>query len=210
MTFALAGLYGSHLHLPRILPSVLLFLLTVVGVMLPATGAAATPARIGQFWRFASVALLALSIPAAIERREEMRMPNEANQHPVYAWAHRTTAPGARFLIEQNSSSARYAKAISPQLMRLVGRRAVVASRDFPFRDSSLRPWFQTWVVALDHNRPNRVETATVSDLRAICRTLPYDYVVRAHPLPANSLPEVARFGPANGLDELHVYRVCG
>lgn len=159
--------------------------------------------------RIAIPCLLAAAIPFAVFRHSATILPNAENQHPVYRWARNHTPGEARFLVEQFASDYNYGVAISPQLMRLVGRRAVVASRDYPFRDSDARAWLRTWIIGLDHGRRDRVESASALELRSICESLPYEYVLRRRPLPIGSLPEVARFNPANGIGVLHVYRSC-
>ncbi len=209
--FVLAGPYASHFGFPLAGASALLLLAAVVGATgVKGESAVDHGARIAPVWRLAIVALIVMAIPIGLARAEFMRIPDQSNQHPVYGWAAKNTPVEARFLVEQNSSDGRYGAAISPQLMRLVGRRAVVASRDYPFRDTAASYWLRTWVVALDHGRADRVEKASAQALAAICQTLPYDYVVRRHPLPEGILPEVKAFGPAKGIDRLHVYKVCG
>jgi hypothetical protein len=210
LAFALAGYYGKRLGVPLADASALLLASAILG-MLPwqIVGRAADERDIQLVWRVAILGLLAASVPAALARQEYMRIPSQVNQHPVYAWAARSTPRDARFLVEQSSSDGRYAEAISPQLMRLVGRRAVVASRDFPFRDADERAWLRTWVAALDHGHADRVERATADDLKAICGQLPYDYVVRRAPLPDGQLKQVASFGAVGGIAPLRVYEVC-
>lgn len=216
--FALAGFYGGKMGATPIGAAVVLLGAAVLGVVSAsrsgltsgqtAAGTAGDP--MPAIIRLAIPALAVASVPPAMTRYPMMILPTAANQHPLYGWANRATPPDARFLVEQFSSDHAYASAISPQLMRLVGRRAVLASRDFPFRDSDGRQWLETWVVGLDHGKVDRVETATFPQLQAICRRLPYDYVVRSHSLPAGRAVEAARFTPVNGVAPLHVYRVCG
>jgi hypothetical protein len=207
---ALAGYYGRSLGFPLDGASALLLGSAVLGALPRRVRApAADDGAILQIWRLAIFGILAAAIPAGLARFEFTRIPDQANQHPIYAWAAQSTANNARFLVEQMSSDGHYAGVISPQLMRLVGRRAVVASRDYPFRDSDSRAWLTTWSVALDHGRADRLEQASAEDLRAICTQLPYDYVVRRHPLPGGELREAASFGPAAGIGQLHVYEVC-
>lgn len=207
--FVLAGPYSSVVGISPIVPAAILLLVAILA------SAAATPitetddAGAVFVLRLAVPVLLVMAIPLMIVRHPAMILPTVANQHPVYSWARGATPPNARFLVEQVSSDQRYSASISPQLMRLVGRRAVIASRDFPFRDSNARAWLQTWVVGLDHGRKDRVETASAAQLLAICGSLPFDYVLRQRPLPAGRFPEVARFGAANGVATLHVYRIC-
>lgn len=212
--FALAGDYGSKLGVKPVEAAVVLLGATILGAV-AASRSGPIAARtvfdpMSAIVRLAIPTLVIASAPLAIVRKPMMILPTISNQHPLYEWASRATAPNARFLVEQVSSDPAYAKAISPQLMRLVGRRAVLASRDFPFRDSDGRRWLETWVVGLDHGKADRVETATVLELKAICRRLPYDYVVRSKPLPAEGAVEAARFASAGGVGPLHVYRVCG
>ena len=207
---ALAGYYGQRLGLPLEGASALLLGSAVLG-SLPRRDRvpAAEDGAILLVWRLAIFGLLAAAIPAGLARHEYMQIPERANQHPVYAWASEATPPNSRFLVEQMSSDGHYAEVISPQLMRLVGRRAVVASRDYPFRDSDARAWLRTWVVALDHGRADRVERASAHDLRAICARLPYDYVVRRTPPPGGHLKQAASFGSTRGIGPLQVYEVC-
>lgn len=210
LSFALAGYYGRRLGVPLYDASALLLASAVLGALPWGKRDAAANDRATMLaWRLAIVGLLAAAIPAGVARHEYMQIPDGANQHPVYAWAARSTPPNSRFLVEQMSSDGHYAEVISPQLMRLVGRRAVVASRDYPFRDQDARAWLTTWGVALDHGRADRVERASARDLQAICARLPYDYVVRRSPLPEGQLRQVASFGPAAGIGQLRVYEVC-
>lgn len=199
--YAAAGPVGARLHLGPVVPAALL---------LAAPAAALTALRLRlprAVWTLAALAL-ALAAPAAgWLRRGEMTIPTAATSHPLYAWAQASTPPEARFLIEQFSSDAAYGAAISPQRMRLIGHRAVAASRDYPFAEADIRPWYRTWVVALDHGRTGRVETATIGELAAICQALPYDYVVRARPLPGAE-PEIS-FPAWHGVPAISVYRTC-
>jgi len=209
LSFALAGLYGRRLGFPMEAAAALLLASAVLGA-LPRRGPdrSTNEQSILLAWRIAVVVLLVAAVPAGVARHDFMRIPDRANQHPLYAWAAERTPANARFLVEQASSDGHYSDVISPQLMRLVGRRAVVASRDYPFRDSDERTWLKTWVVALDHGRADRVESASADDLRAICSRLPYDYVVRRTPLPGG-LPQAAQFQAAKGIGPLYVYEAC-
>lgn len=210
--FALAGPYGSRAGVSPIAVAALLLAGTIAEIRGSGRSANAESAEagIGVVLRLAIPCLLVMAAPLVMARQSLMTLPTVANQHPVYAWARVATLPGARFLVEQVSSDQRYGLAISPQLMRLVGRRAVVASRDFPFRDSDARAWLKTWAIGLDHGRRDRVESASLADLRTICRSFPYDYVIRQRPLSGSSIQEVVRFGATKGIGDLHVYRTCG
>ena len=64
----------------------------------------------------------------------------------------------AVFPLVQFTSEKAYYNIITPQKMRLVGRASVVASMDYPFADSDLRPWYRTWSIALGHGKMNFVE----------------------------------------------------
>ncbi len=213
MAFALAGSLDTRIGSHPIAAAFLLLAAAIAGL--------ATSRRPGQkdtnsagiginlILRLAIPGLLVAAIPFAVDRLPAMTLPHPENQHPVYLWSKKYTPGDARFLVEQFASDYNYGLAISPQLMRLVGRRAVIASRDYPFRDSDARSWLTTWIVGLDHGRYDRVESASAMELRSICRSLPYDYVLRQRPLPPHSLREVARFNPTNGIGVLHVYRSC-
>jgi len=206
---SLAGYYGQRLGFPLAGASALLLGSAVLGVLPRRDPLARDDDAIMVVWKFAILVLLVAAVPAGFARLEFARIPDQANQHPVYAWAAHSTLPNARFLVEQMPSDGHYASVISPQIMRLVGRRAVVASRDYPFRDSDARPWLVTWAVALDHGRADRVERASTEELRAICTRLPYDYVVRRTPLPAGELRQAASFANTAGIGRLYVYEVC-
>jgi hypothetical protein len=158
-------------------------------------------------WTLGAVALIIAAIPVAVVRREEMRIPDALHSHALYRWARDATPRDTRFLIEQFSINQAYSRALSPQKMRLIGRRAVVASRDYPFAETDIRPWYRTWVTALNHGVPNRVESADLAVLAEICRQLPFDYVVRAHPL-AGAKP-VVQFVAQQGVGVIFVYRPC-
>lgn len=213
MAFALAGSLGSRIGNHSIAAAFLLLAAAIAGFatsrlsLQKETNSAGI--GIDLILRIAIPGLLVAAIPFAVVRYPATILPNAENQHPVYRWAKTHTPREARFLVEQFASDNNYGVAISPQLMRLVGRRAVVASRDYPFRDSDARAWLRTWIVGLDHGRHDRVDSASAMELRSICRSLPYEYVLRQRPLPIGSLLEVARFKPANGIGVLHVYRSC-
>lgn len=201
LAYGLAGPVGARLGLGPV-PAAL--------VLLAAPAAARAPLKVrlpSAVWTLAALGLALAALPAGWLRRDAMTIPTAATSHPLYGWAARATPAEARFLVEQFSSDAAYSRAISPQAMRLIGRRAVVASRDYPFAEADIRPWYETWVVALDHGRVDRVESAGVTELAAICRALPYDYVVRARPLPGAE-PEVS-FPPWRGVPAISVYRTC-
>ncbi|MGL4542163.1 MAG: hypothetical protein ACRCUI_06605, partial [Polymorphobacter sp.] len=166
------------------------------------------PARLPAWtWTVLAVALAALALPNAAVRRDAFVIPTAANSHALYRWAQTSTPENARFLVEQVPGRFAYGLAISPQHMRLIGRRAVVASRDYPFAETDIRPWYRTWVIGLGHGSPDHVEHASAATLGQICDVLPFDYVVRATPL-AGMTP-VATFPPQHGIGAIFVYRPC-
>ena len=69
------------------------------------------------------------------------------------------------------------------------------------------RAWLATWAIGLDHGRRDFIETASPAQIADICRTLPFDYLVRVHPL-TGQIP-VMTFAPAQGLPRVQVYRPC-
>ncbi len=204
----LASDYGVGLHLSPVIPAGLLLATAVLGWVFPRReGEALVPPV--WLWPLAAAGLIAMAIPAAWVRRDWFVMPTPQNQHPLYAWA-REHARGSKFLVEQFTTEKAYYDLITPQKMRLIGRAAVVASMDYPFADSDQRPWYRTWSVALDHGKKDFVETADPATLKAICKTLPYDYVVREHPLaPGSGFAEVASFPAYRGVGPIHVYSAC-
>lgn len=211
--FLLTGPVGVRLHAP-VEASAIVLLTAALVALIPAKLPTDGPAdRVAAGYRLGWLPVIALLLVIGGERfysrHGAMVLPTTANQHPLYGWALKETKPDARFLIEQFSDDYRYVGAISPQAMRLVGRRAVIASRDFPFRESTMRPWLQTWAVALGHGKPDFVDTITPAQIADICRALPFDYIVRREPLPEGTLPEVKTFAPAHGVGEIHVYRSC-
>jgi hypothetical protein len=151
--------------------------------------------------------MVALALPNARARRDELVIPTAANSHQVYQWARVNTAPDARFLVEQFPTRLAYGRVLTPQRMRLIGRRSVVASLDYPFAEADLRPWYNTWVIGLGHGEHGFVEKADLAKLQHICAQLPFDYVVRAKPL-VGATP-VAQFAPQQGVGSIFVYRPC-
>lgn len=205
---ALASVYGLALNLSPVVPALLALASAAICWVLPARGEPAQGAP-AWVWPLAAAGLILMAIPAGWVRREWFVIPTPENQHPLYAWA-RANAQGSKFLVEQFTTKKAYYGAITPQKMRLIGRASVVASMDYPFADNDLRPWYRTWSVALGHGRKDFVESADPATLQNICRTLPYDYVVREHPLPLGSgFPEVVSFPAWKGLGPIHVYRAC-
>ncbi|MGD9811788.1 MAG: hypothetical protein AB7U35_10715 [Sphingobium sp.] len=208
------GAVGLRLHLPMEAGAAILLIAALalwLPPRLPTDGigdAMARNYRLG--WLPVIALLLAITAERVWSRHGAMVMPTVANQHPLYGWAKTQTPPDARFLVEQFSGDYRYVGAVSPQAMRLIGRRAVVASRDYPFRETAILPWYDSWRLGLNHGEPDFVDKATAAQLSAICRALPYDYVVRREPLPAGTLTEVKTFAPAHGIGELHVYSLQG
>jgi len=151
--------------------------------------------------------LAALSPAAAYMRRHELVIPRAENQHPLYAWARQSTAEDAVFLVDQNGAY-RFSMAIDPQRMRLVARRAVVASKDFPFLDADMVPWNERWQAALGGGAPGFVSKADGETLAAIAAEFPFDYVVRDAPLDDARFPLAQAFPPAKGAPEIYVYMV--
>jgi hypothetical protein len=153
-------------------------------------------------------ALLALSPAAIYVRRHELVMPRVGNQHPLYAWATRETLSDAVFLVDQNGKSA-FTRAIDPQRMRLVGRRAVVASKDFPFLDKDIAPWNERWQAALGGGAPRFVSRADAAALAEIAARFRVDYVVRDAPLADDPRFQMAHvFASAAATGEIYVYAV--
>jgi hypothetical protein len=149
--------------------------------------------------------LAALSPAAAYVRRHELVIPRAENQHPLYAWARQSTPEGAVFLVDQNGAY-RFSMAIDPQRLRLVGRRAVVASKDFPFLDADMVPWNERWQTALGGGAPGFVSKADADALARIAAEFPFDYVVRDAPLDDARFPLAQKFAPAKGAAEIYVY----
>lgn len=125
-----------------------------------------------------ALALAVLAVPAGAARWDEMQAPTRTNQHPVYAWMEAETPPDAMVLVDQYASG-HYGWQVDPQRMRLIGRRAVVASKDFPFLDRDIEPWYERWSLALDHGRYDYINKADTERLDTIAATFAFDYVVR-------------------------------
>lgn len=202
LAFALANPFAAHSGIGTIKPALALLLAALAG-WLPLR-AVALPRWI---WPLVALLLVALAVPNANARRSEFTIPTAQNSHQLYAWARDNTPPDARFLVEQFPTGIAYGEALTPQRMRLLGRRAVVASLDYPFAETDIRPWYRTWVLALDHGHPGHVETADLTTLRAICTALPFDYVVRATPLAGANA--VMQFAPQHGVGTIFVYHPC-
>ena len=208
LAFGLAGPLGDALHAPGWAPAGLLLLTALAGPSFGANALAQLGRLVGApLWAAVALALMAQGAIAASNRQTAMALPSLRNQHPVYAWANRNTVPAATFLLEQRPSDWGYGLRLSPQQMRLIGRRAVVASMDFPFADRDQRAWLATWATGLDHGRRDFIETASPALVADICRTLPFDYLVRVHPLTGQT--PVMIFPPAQGLQSVQVYRPC-
>lgn len=203
-----AGHYAVQHQVSPIIPGAMLLGVALLG-WLPAPSR--EPRELPELaWLGVAVLVGLLALPAAWQRRHTMVLPTVENQHPLYLWAREHTPPASTFLIEQTPSRWIYGNSISPQLMRLRGRRAVAASLDYPFADSDLRAWLKTWAVGLGHGAKDYIETASPARLAQICAALPYDYVVRETPLPAGSgFTPVQTFAPARGLQTLTVYQGC-
>lgn len=202
LAFVAAGPLAAHAGAGSIKPALLLLLAGVAG-WLPLHGRPLP----GWLWPVLAVVLVALALPNARVRRDELVLPTAANGHQVYQWARDNTAPDARFLVEQFPTGIAYGRVLTPQRMRLIGRRSVVASLDYPFAETDLRPWYRTWVIGLGHGERGFVEKADLAKLQRICAQLPFDYVVRAKPL-AGATP-VAQFAPQQGVGSIFVYRPC-
>ena len=208
LAFVLAGPLAEAVHVPGIVPALMLLAASLAGPTLTLAPMARLSRLVGTpMWLLAGAALAGQGALAASHRQAAMSLPDPSNQHPVYAWAKTRTETAATFLIEQKPSDRAYGLALSPQRMRLIGRRAVVASMDFPFADRDLRAWRTTWAAGLDHGRRDFVETANAQRIAQVCRELPFDYLIRTRPL-AGATP-VAQFAPSNGVAAVLVYRPC-
>lgn len=156
----------------------------------------------------ALAALIAVLSPVALyARRHELVIPRAENQHPLYAWAKSETPPDAIFLVDQNGDYS-FSRAIDPQRMRLVGRRAVAASKDFPFLDHDMVPWNDRWGTALGGGAHRFVSAADADTLVSVAATVPFDYVVRDEPLDDPRFALAASFGPAKGAPQTFVYKL--
>lgn len=208
LAFGSAGPVAEAFHLPGIAPASLLLLAGAIGPALPNLPTARLQAIWGApLWLAMSLALASQASIAAYHRGAAMALPTLANQHPVYSWAMAQTSPDAVFLLEQKPSDWTYGLKLSPQRMRLIGRRAVAASMDFPFADRDQRAWLETWTKGLDHGRRDFIETASAAQIAKVCHDLPFDYLVRVHPLEGQA--PVAIFAPSHGLPAVQVYRPC-
>lgn len=146
-----------------------------------------------------ALGLLFLTLLAGWGRRREFVIPTATNQHPVYAWLLGETPAGATVLVDQNTSSGAFGAAINPQKVRLVGRRAVVASLDFPFLDKDMRPWEQRWETVFAGRVPDRINHADARLLEQIRSHYPFDYVIRTEPLKTEA-PEPGALGSGAGV----------
>lgn len=152
--------------------------------------------------------LLLLSPAALYARRHELVIPRTENQHSLYRWAERETPADSVFLLDQNGAAA-FSRAIDPQRMRLVARRAVVASKDFPFFDQDIVPWNERWQAALGGGSPRFVSKADGEMLARIAARFPYDYVVRDAPLDDARFVLAEAFPPERGAREVFIYRLA-
>lgn len=153
-----------------------------------------------------SMMLLALSPAALYARRSELVIPRISNQHEFYGWANGNTPAESVFLVDQNGAGG-YLRAIDPQRLRLVARRAVVASKDFPFLDQDISPWNERWQAALGGGVPHFVSKADADTLLRIADRFPFDYVVRDRPLADARFTLAASFEPSFGVGAVYVYR---
>lgn len=152
--------------------------------------------------------ILLLDSPAALyARRHELIIPRAENQHSLYRWAVQETPADSVFLLDQNGGPG-FSRAIDPQRVRLVGRRAVVASKDFPFLDQDIVPWNERWQVALGGGEPRFVSKADGETLARVAANFPYDYLVRDEPLDDARFVLVETFSPEKGVREVFVYRL--
>lgn len=151
--------------------------------------------------------LLLILAPAAIyARRHDLIIPRAENQHSLYRWAKGSTPAGAVFLLDQYGAPG-YSQAVDPQRMRLVGRRAVAASKDFPFLDKDIIPWNTRWQTALGGGERRFVSKADGEKLAAISATVPFDFVIRDQPLNDARFRLEKTFSPEYGAGEVFVYR---
>jgi hypothetical protein len=156
-------------------------------------------------------AVVLLGAVGARARRDAFVIPRLDNQHPVYAWLREHTAPGTTVFVDQYSDDGRYAAAINPQKLRLVGHRAVVASLDFPFLDRDMRGWLERWQVALHGREKDRVNGADLATLETVRQRFPFELVVRNAPLPPGAgIRLEAEFHGARGVAKVFVYRLLG
>lgn len=155
-----------------------------------------------------ALCLLVLSPAALYLRRGELTIPRADNQHALYRWALEETGADAIFLADQNGAPA-FSHAIDPQRLRLVARRAVVASKDFPFLDHDIAPWNDRWQAALGGGAPRFVSKSDGDALAGIAAKFPYDYVVRDAPLDDPRFTLARAFAPEKGAGEVFVYRLA-
>lgn len=149
--------------------------------------------------------LLILSPAALYLRRHELLIPRAENQHALYRWVAGETKTDAVFLVDQNGAPG-FSRAIDPQRLRLVGRRAVVASKDFPFLDQDIAPWNERWQAALGGGSARFVSAADGDALAGIAAKYPFDYVVRDRPLDDPRFALAKEFPPEKGAPGIFVY----
>jgi hypothetical protein len=209
-----AGAYGSLLRLGA--PTALLALLVVRLVARRPLGEPLDAALLrwltGPRLAFLlAAALVGLGAIGARARRDGFVVPRVENQHPVYAWLREHTDPTTTVFVDQYSRDARYSAANNPQKLRLVGRRAVVASLDFPFLDRDMRAWLARWKLALHGREQDRVSNADLGALREVQRQFPFELVIRRAPLPPHpGIRLEAEFHGLRGVENVFVYRLLG
>jgi hypothetical protein len=138
----------------------------------------------------------------------ETSIPTLGTSHPVYGWMLENTPEDSIFLLAQAKPYSSRDEILSPQKVRLIGRRAVVASQDFPFREDHFREWRWRW-RAVNAWDPSHTDRLTEDEIIRLAGEFHFDYVIRTIPLDAPMrLREAARIADKSGHFSVYIYRI--
>ena len=113
--------------------------------------------------------------------RFDINIPSFDNNPKLYQWINNNTARNDVILAELNAADN--------QKIRLLSKRAVIVSKDFPFNELFYRQWYQRYTDVYQHrdSARGRIDILSESELDKIMDKYSANILLRTRPLEATS-----------------------
>ncbi|MEM9102348.1 MAG: DUF6798 domain-containing protein, partial [Pseudomonadota bacterium] len=141
--------------------------------------------RLDTLFRYHSLSVIML--PAFIVAllfalyRFQINIPTFDNQPPIYQWIYQNTPQDAVIVSEL--------QAANNQNLRLLARRAIVVSKDFPFAEKFYHQWYERYQDVYEYQpiSRGRIDQRSVEELAAIAKKYQAYYLIRTQALADNN-----------------------
>lgn len=124
---------------------------------------------------------VALAAIALAILRFNINVPTYANSASIYQWLNKNTSDNEVIITELNAANN--------QKLRLLARRAVIVSKDFPFNELFYQQWYQRYTDLYQHRdiARGRIDSLSESELNTLMDTYQAHILLRTQPFSAPS-----------------------